>query len=192
MKKRNATKDKILTTALQLFSSEGYYQTTTKKIAEAAKVNEVTIFRHFGTKDNLFQEITEQYVMELNIDEEINDLIADNFEETISNISRRYLNYCFKSEQLYKIQLRLSDTEEEFVRLRLTRDYIKSCELYFKALKVENKISGDPRLMSATLIEGILGAFTVSILTDTNFMGINIYDLVDEQAKMFASHYKLD
>jgi AcrR family transcriptional regulator len=192
MKKRNATKDKIVKTALELFSSEGYYQTTTKKIAVAAKVNEVTIFRHFGTKENLFQLILDEHVTELNIHEEINDLIADDFKNTISNISRRYLEYCFKSEQLYKIQLRLSDSDEDFVRLKLTRDYIKSCELYFQTLKEENVISGDPRLMSTTLIEGILGAFTVYVLTNKDFMNVNIYDLVEEQARIFAKGYQLD
>jgi len=192
MSKRTATQDKILHTALELFSSEGYYQTTTKRIAEVAKVNEVTIFRNFGTKENLFQQVTEQYVLELNIDEEMNDLIADDFDQTITNISRRYLELCFKSERLYKIQLRLSDSEEEFVRLKLTRDYIRSCELYFQKLKEEKIIKGDPLVMSCSLIEGILGSFTVFVLTDKNFMGVNINDLVDEQAKQFAGFYKLD
>ncbi len=37
----------------------GYSGTTTRKIAEAAGINEVTLFRKFGTKENLFFEAIE-------------------------------------------------------------------------------------------------------------------------------------
>lgn len=37
-----------------LFTELGYSGTTTRKIAEAAGINEVTLFRKFGTKENLF------------------------------------------------------------------------------------------------------------------------------------------
>jgi AcrR family transcriptional regulator len=45
--------DRILSAAAQLFSEVGSRGATTRRIAERAGVNEVTLFRHFGTKDNL-------------------------------------------------------------------------------------------------------------------------------------------
>jgi len=40
--------------ASDLFANKGYAGTTTRSIAETAGVNEVTLFRHFGSKENLF------------------------------------------------------------------------------------------------------------------------------------------
>ena len=56
-----ATRERILDAAVQIGSRLGYAQATTKAIAEAAGVNEVTLFRHFGTKENLFSEAVERY-----------------------------------------------------------------------------------------------------------------------------------
>lgn len=43
----------ILTESLTLFSEKGYSNTSTKDIATAANVAEGTIFKHFGSKENL-------------------------------------------------------------------------------------------------------------------------------------------
>ncbi len=47
------TRQRIIHAALQLFGKIGYASTTTRAIADMANVNEVTIFRHFGSKKNL-------------------------------------------------------------------------------------------------------------------------------------------
>lgn len=45
----------ILRAAEQLFGARGYEATTTRDIAEAAEVTEAAIYRHFGTKEALFE-----------------------------------------------------------------------------------------------------------------------------------------
>lgn len=47
------TREKILAAAVRVFAKEGLDGATTRSIARAAKVNEVTLFRHFGSKDRL-------------------------------------------------------------------------------------------------------------------------------------------
>ncbi len=47
------TRQRIILAAKQLFSDVGYSLATTRLIAEAAGVNEVTLFRHFGSKKTL-------------------------------------------------------------------------------------------------------------------------------------------
>jgi len=54
------TRERIMEAATKLFSEKGYAGATTRAIAEMAGVNEVTLFRHFGTKENLAQEIMDQ------------------------------------------------------------------------------------------------------------------------------------
>lgn len=51
-----ATREAILAAALDAYSKYGFRGATTRRIAEAAGVNEVTIFRHFGSKEALLGE----------------------------------------------------------------------------------------------------------------------------------------
>ena len=50
------TEQKIVDSALKLFAEKGYKGATTSDIARNAGVSELTIFRKFETKENLFDE----------------------------------------------------------------------------------------------------------------------------------------
>jgi AcrR family transcriptional regulator len=50
------TRDALLEVTARLFADHGWRGTTTRRIAEAAGVNEVTVFRTFGSKDALLME----------------------------------------------------------------------------------------------------------------------------------------
>jgi len=47
--------NRILDAALKVFAETGYRGATTRRIAQLADVNEVTLFRHFGSKEELLQ-----------------------------------------------------------------------------------------------------------------------------------------
>ena len=52
-----ATRDRLVKSALELFTTRGYHGTTTPLIAERAGVAEGTIYRHFDSKEHLLNEI---------------------------------------------------------------------------------------------------------------------------------------
>lgn len=55
------TRARILAAASRLFTEKGYAGATTRAIAQVAGVNEVTLFRHFGSKENLAKTIMDQF-----------------------------------------------------------------------------------------------------------------------------------
>lgn len=57
---RRGSKERISTAAFTLFAEKGFDGTTTRAIAERAGVNEVTIFRTFGSKDALFRQVARE------------------------------------------------------------------------------------------------------------------------------------
>ncbi|MCA9923105.1 MAG: TetR/AcrR family transcriptional regulator [Anaerolineales bacterium] len=57
------TEQRILNAAAQIFAELGYARSTTRKIAAAADVNEVTLFRYFGNKQNLFTAVLQQHTI---------------------------------------------------------------------------------------------------------------------------------
>ena len=53
-------KEKILQAALELFAKEGFYATSTSKVAKTAGVSEGLIFRHFGNKEGLLHAVLDE------------------------------------------------------------------------------------------------------------------------------------
>jgi AcrR family transcriptional regulator len=49
-------REQLLDAAVRLYAEVGYRGATTRRIAIAAGVNEITLFRHFGSKDALIRE----------------------------------------------------------------------------------------------------------------------------------------
>ena len=52
----DSTRRRILEAAEKVFSRDGFQGATTREIAREAEVNEVTLFRHFRTRDDLLRE----------------------------------------------------------------------------------------------------------------------------------------
>ena len=51
------TRQRLIRTALELFTARGYHDTTTAQIAKKAGIAEGTIYRHFASKQQLFNEL---------------------------------------------------------------------------------------------------------------------------------------
>ena len=51
-----SVREQLLDAAVRLYAEAGYHGATTRRIASAAGVNEITLFRHFGSKDALIRE----------------------------------------------------------------------------------------------------------------------------------------
>jgi AcrR family transcriptional regulator len=51
-----SVRDQLLDAAARVYAETGYRGATTRRIATAAGVNEITLFRHFGSKDALIHE----------------------------------------------------------------------------------------------------------------------------------------
>jgi AcrR family transcriptional regulator len=54
------SRDRLLEVAARVYAEAGYHGTTTRRIADEAGLNEVTLFRQFGSKDALLREAIEQ------------------------------------------------------------------------------------------------------------------------------------
>lgn len=57
---RNSARQRLIQAALELFAVQGVTETTTRQIAEQAGVNEVTLFRNFGSKYGLLFAVIEE------------------------------------------------------------------------------------------------------------------------------------
>lgn len=60
----DSTRERLLVAAVDVYSRGGSGAATTRRIAEHAGVNEVTLFRHFGSKDRLLEAALDRLLSE--------------------------------------------------------------------------------------------------------------------------------
>jgi AcrR family transcriptional regulator len=58
---KDQTRERLITAGLELLATKGYRAATSRDISRAAGVTEVTMYRHFCSKDELFTEAIRQY-----------------------------------------------------------------------------------------------------------------------------------
>ena len=102
--KRNS-RQRILDAALELFAKDGYKATTIDSIAKKAEVNELTIFRQFKNKKNLFKTIISNSTEKFK-----NEYFAMIFDEDYKD-PKEFL------ESIIKRIAKITDDNIEFLRL---------------------------------------------------------------------------
>lgn len=75
---KNGTANRIVEAAVQLFSRQGFAASSTHEIARLAGVSEVTVFRHFPRKRDLFWAATESRLRRLRISKELRARLEQN------------------------------------------------------------------------------------------------------------------
>lgn len=147
------TEKKIVDATFEILRKEGVEKATTKRIASAAGVNEVTIFRKFKNKNNLI-EITKQYYMNILLSK-LEDIFAFNGGEEIGE----YLNSNFMGflnlpeENLSIIKIAMEEVRDisgkKLIISTITNTIIGKLEEYFKLQKEKGNIRDiDTRVLS--------------------------------------------
>jgi AcrR family transcriptional regulator len=125
------TRKQILEASLNLFSRNGYKATTTRDIASEAGVNEITIFRNFGSKENLLADCLDFGFDAKGLKESIPAGITGNREQDLFNLLLSMRSNLRERERVYSIMFR---------------------EIATNAV-VRDKVSGMPRIMKGFMLE---------------------------------------
>ncbi|WP_166242951.1 TetR/AcrR family transcriptional regulator [Paenibacillus turpanensis] len=90
---KNLKKDRILQTALKLFSRQGFGSTTTKEIAAECGVAEGLIFYYFGDKRKLLLEIVRKFTFLLHVEDSQAQLSHLSLEDALVQYGLKYLTF---------------------------------------------------------------------------------------------------
>ncbi len=115
------TEERLLQAALDLISKRGYSGACTRDIARRAGVSELTLFRHFGTKERLFERMlaTHTFLPRLkDLVPVVEDLSCD---EALTVIGRRFLKTLKERKALVRINLSEIPTRPAEVRASFTK-----------------------------------------------------------------------
>ena len=98
--KEDGTREKILSAAREVFSNKGYTRATTKEISKVAGIAEITLFRHFETKSNLFYETIYKYLIVTMLDSKALDWSID-ARQSIINLTQERIDTLRNNKDLF-------------------------------------------------------------------------------------------
>jgi len=85
-----STRDRIIEAAYTLFSEKGYHGTSTREIAKVASVSEVTLFRNFGSKELLFEEVLKNKSIIPDLLAATKDVEQYNLNDVLLSLAKRF------------------------------------------------------------------------------------------------------
>ena len=97
------TKERLLGATMKLVSEKGYLGATTREIAREAGVSELTLFRHFGSKEKLFEGMLGQYTFLPRLKELQPQLVGLSYEDALMTIAKRFLLTLKEQKSFIKI-----------------------------------------------------------------------------------------
>jgi len=157
-----ATKEKIFDATMALVSAKGYVGATTREIAREAGVTELTLFRHFGSKERLFEQCLGRRTFLPDLKELLPELEGMSYEEALRTIGRKFLLSLKERKQMVMIM------QSEMTRspVRMKRIYGQFMDemlgilgSYFCALQKQGALRQFPSEVAARMFLGMLFSY---------------------------------
>jgi len=158
----STVKDRIMDVSIKLFAEKGFHGTTTRQIAAGAQVNEISIFRNFGSKEGILREI---FVCRLSMIgekmERISSYLQYDLLPDMLAVSRHYHEKLSANIDFVMIIVREFRNGEIFdLYWTLPQKFVKMIITYFEEMKRQGKIKVEnTELAAITFVSMNFGFF---------------------------------
>jgi len=163
------TRTRILKSALRLFARQGYDGTTTRDLAEAAKVAEGTLFRHFPNKKAILVELATQGWVEI-LTDLLTELSGMGSYKAVAQVMRRRMLHLHDNADM----LRVCFMEAQFhpdLRDRIQTEVIAKMTDVAEAFFQTAMDQGVYRQMDARMVARVfLGMFAIAGFSQSTIM----------------------
>ena len=185
------TRERILEAALKLFSREGYRGATTREIAREAGIAEVTLFRHFPTKEQLFEETITSHSFLPTLKGLLPEIVKMPYEDALALIARRYLETLDMRKDMIKIMHSEMQRYPEKVRTifyTFIDEMVSTIAAYFKGLQDKGVLREFDTEFGARAFLGMFFAYfnAEEILLRRKFRHSDVGNTIAEYVKIFA------
>jgi len=184
-----STGDKLILAAIDLIAEQGYDGTTTKEIAAAAGVSEVTLFRHFGSKQALLVAAFERYHYAGEMTKLFNERLTWDVRTDLILIGRTYHAIMNRNRKLINIAQKGGSRLPEEVREQASQHPVQLKKLltnYFGTLLEQGKIAPiDPEMTAMSFMWMNLGAFSSNLLKSSN-SDVTLDTFIEHSVDLFA------
>jgi AcrR family transcriptional regulator len=156
------TQNRILKAALETFSRHGYTGATTREIAKRAGVTEVTLFRHFPSKEKLFGEVVYMRLPGPDFAQFVTNAKKLEYRQALESIAHFFLEGLRQNEDLIRILYMESQRHFELmeqVYAALISNLTAILADYFRELQEKGITRKFNPISGATMFLGIWTAF---------------------------------
>ncbi|KMQ00738.1 MULTISPECIES: TetR/AcrR family transcriptional regulator [Bacillus] len=158
-------REKVMEAATLLFGEKGYTATTIREVAEKAGVSELTIFRNFKNKENLFRESIILRTTPVALLEEIEEQFTGDLQKDLTKVAETYiqtnlpkLNYIWAA----LIESR-QNSEMKTLLHELNSHLVNHLEKYLKQLGEAGHISPCNYRLIANMFYGQLFLYIMNV-----------------------------
>jgi len=188
----DGTRRKLLEATLELISSKGYHGATTREIASRAGVSELTLFRRFGKKERLFEEMIRSFTFLPRLKDLIQEMEDKPLEEGLKNIGVRFLQTLRLRRSLVRILLTEISRYPRQVRTihqQMIDNQARTLEDFLEKRKGRGEIRPlDMNLPAYAFFRILFMSFLhESILAERNMNDDRIEFIVDEVVETFLN-----
>ena len=184
------TRQRILAAAAEIGSKVGYARATTRAIAEAAGVNEITLFRHFGTKINLFSAAIEQYGGPA-LATTIETKLTGNYRQDLTTVGEFFMQILLERREMLRLLLCESTQIPELrtVQSRNPRELRMMLARYLQTQMEKGMIKKQHPEAMAQAFLGMFFAYAISlnVLDEAIKPAISNSDLVSQFVDIFVA-----
>ncbi|QKH04687.1 TetR/AcrR family transcriptional regulator (plasmid) [Bacillus cereus] len=161
MSKRD-TRKRLLDAARDIFSEKGYDASTVRAISDRAGVREITLFRHFESKERLFSEVITENLKKLSPEQILPEYycakLSGDLRETLHLLAKNYLSFCRENIPIMRIGMREASQNDEFASFisEIPRKLEEHLVSYLNLLYKDGKIQITDTVRMAKMFYGIL------------------------------------
>jgi TetR/AcrR family transcriptional repressor of mexJK operon len=158
------TRARIIEAAAETFAAEGYARATTRQIAAASGLTEMTLFRYFGSKKNLFAAVLEQYTLRPDYQAMLDENLSGDYAADMLVIGRYIMNIMVERREVMKMMIcesaHFPELQETLGRApRQLRDMVAG---YLRShIKAGQVIPRDPDMMAQAFL-GFFFSYTIA------------------------------
>ncbi|MDA8388689.1 MAG: TetR/AcrR family transcriptional regulator [Nitrospiraceae bacterium] len=185
--KTGVTRQRLLEAGLKLISARGYLGATTKEIAKKAGVAELTLFRHFPSKELLFREIIQSYTFLPALKGLLPELKGVGYREALLLIAGRFLGRLSERRDLIRImnsEMHLYPRKVKDIYQNFIGGVYRTLASYFKDLQDRGLLREfDPEYGARAFLGMFFAYFTVRELLREN--SSNEEEIINEFVEIF-------
>jgi AcrR family transcriptional regulator len=153
------TRSNIMAAARELFEKKGFAAATTKEIAALAGISEVTLFRHFSSKRELFDETLHSCLHPYSVEEFLKNDVTYDLEYDLKHIALDMMTTFRQNAPMLRMIMRdkIRDSAPE-KRVKNTEHDVKHHLLaYFTAMRDAGRLGADPKMALKFFMTNITG-----------------------------------
>ncbi|MGB9680081.1 MAG: TetR/AcrR family transcriptional regulator [Thermoanaerobacteraceae bacterium] len=184
----DSVKEKIVLSTLKLISERGYKSTTTKNIAENAGVNEVTIFRCFGSKKDIILYALKEWELLKPLDDSVLKKCTWNLKEDLLMLAEEYFKNFTEEKAKIMIGFRnpeIFDEVKEYL-MKIPQNFKKILSDYFKIMYDKGLISNnDFELLAFMFLSMNFGFILMMVSYGDKLIEFSNNEFIEESVELF-------